>query len=99
MPDFLFDIGCDSFAYSVLRRFLPEEKVESIKGLALTADGKGAVFDVASDDLDLFLKGIIHFYLFLKKNLVFVNILTFIIIFCDKSSLFQCSCENFYYRE
>ncbi|CDP05280.1 unnamed protein product [Coffea canephora] len=46
-----------SFAYSVLRRFLPEEKVESIKGLALTADGKGAVFDVAAEDLDLFLKG------------------------------------------
>lgn len=46
-----------SFAYSVLRRFLSEEKVESIKGLALTADGKGAVFDVASEDLDLFLKG------------------------------------------
>ncbi|KAI5670176.1 hypothetical protein M9H77_10540 [Catharanthus roseus] len=46
-----------SFAYSVLRRFLPEDKVESIKGLALTADGNGAVFDVASEDLDLFLKG------------------------------------------
>ncbi|XP_027103898.2 DEAD-box ATP-dependent RNA helicase 7-like isoform X1 [Coffea arabica] len=46
-----------SFAYSVLRRFLPEEKVESIKGLALTADGKGAVFDVAAEDLDFFVKG------------------------------------------
>ncbi|XP_051121494.1 DEAD-box ATP-dependent RNA helicase 7-like [Andrographis paniculata] len=46
-----------SFAYGVLRRFLPEEKVESIKGLALTADGNGAVFDVASKDLDLFLSG------------------------------------------
>lgn len=43
--------------YSVLRRFLPDEKVESIKGLALTADGKGAVFDVAADDLDTFLEG------------------------------------------
>ncbi|KAI3458243.1 hypothetical protein Pfo_014906 [Paulownia fortunei] len=29
-----------SFAYGVLRRFLLEEKVESIKGLALTADGR-----------------------------------------------------------
>lgn len=46
-----------SYAYGVLRRFLPEDKVESIKGLALTADGKGAVFDVASQDLDLFLSG------------------------------------------
>ncbi|KAK4385083.1 DEAD-box ATP-dependent RNA helicase 7 [Sesamum angolense] len=44
-----------SFAYGVLRRFLPEEDVESIKGLALTADGKGAVFDVAAADLDNFL--------------------------------------------
>ncbi|CAA2962995.1 DEAD-box ATP-dependent RNA helicase 7 [Olea europaea subsp. europaea] len=46
-----------SFAYSVLRRFLSDEKVESIKGLALTADGNGAVFDVAAGDLDTFLAG------------------------------------------
>ncbi|XP_057774461.1 LOW QUALITY PROTEIN: DEAD-box ATP-dependent RNA helicase 7-like [Salvia miltiorrhiza] len=46
-----------SFAYGALRRFLPEEKVESIKGLSLTADGKGAVFDVAAEDLDTFLAG------------------------------------------
>ncbi|CAM8987616.1 unnamed protein product [Rhodiola kirilowii] len=46
-----------SYAYSVLRRFLPEEKVESIKGFALTADGNGAVFDVPSEDLSLFLAG------------------------------------------
>lgn len=46
-----------SFAYGVLRRFLPEEKVESVQGLTLTADGKGAVFDVAEEDLDTFLDG------------------------------------------
>ncbi|KAL2454283.1 DEAD-box ATP-dependent RNA helicase 7 [Abeliophyllum distichum] len=46
-----------SFGYGVLRRFLPEDKVESVKGLALTADGKGAVFDVAAEDLDTFLAG------------------------------------------
>lgn len=46
-----------SFAYGVLRRFLPEEKVESIEGLTLTADGMGAVFDVAQVDLDTFLEG------------------------------------------
>uniref|UniRef100_A0A7N0T1A6 DEAD-box ATP-dependent RNA helicase 7 n=1 Tax=Kalanchoe fedtschenkoi TaxID=63787 RepID=A0A7N0T1A6_KALFE len=46
-----------SFAFSILRRFLPEEKVESITGLALTADGNGAVFDVPTEDLDLFLAG------------------------------------------
>ena len=52
-----------SFAYGVLRRFLPEEKVESIKGLTLTADGNGAVFDVATEDLDAFLAGTFCFYL------------------------------------
>ena len=46
-----------SFVYGVLRRFLPEEKVETIEGLALTADQKGAVFDVAAKDLDTFLAG------------------------------------------
>ncbi|XP_016497180.2 LOW QUALITY PROTEIN: DEAD-box ATP-dependent RNA helicase 7 [Nicotiana tabacum] len=46
-----------SFVYSVLRRFLPGEKVESINGLTLTADGKGAVFDVSAEDLDQFLAG------------------------------------------
>ncbi|KAF8380399.1 hypothetical protein HHK36_027884 [Tetracentron sinense] len=46
-----------SFAYSVLRRFLPEEKVEAVKGFSLTADGKGAVFDVPAEDLETFLTG------------------------------------------
>ncbi|XP_077245714.1 DEAD-box ATP-dependent RNA helicase 7-like isoform X2 [Tasmannia lanceolata] len=38
-------------------RFLPEEKIEQIKGLSLTADGSGAVFDVPAEDVDLFLAG------------------------------------------
>ncbi|KAJ8552750.1 hypothetical protein K7X08_020143 [Anisodus acutangulus] len=46
-----------SFAYNVLRGFVPEDKVESIKGIALTGDGKAAVFDVSADDLDTFLAG------------------------------------------
>ncbi|KAJ4706150.1 DEAD-box ATP-dependent RNA helicase [Melia azedarach] len=46
-----------SFAFGVLRRFLPEEKVEAVKGMALAADGNGAVFDVPAEDLDLFLSG------------------------------------------
>lgn len=51
-----------SFVYSVLRRFLSEEKVESINGLTLTADGKGAVFDVSAEHLDEFLAGtFLHF--------------------------------------
>lgn len=40
---------------------MPEEKVEAVKGLALTADGKGAVFDVPAEDLDTFLAGIFNF--------------------------------------
>lgn len=59
-----------SFAFSVLRRFLPEEKVEAVKGLALTADGNGAVFDVPAEDLDMFLAGSVFmlpfFFLFFK---------------------------------
>ncbi|KAK2980929.1 hypothetical protein RJ640_022908, partial [Escallonia rubra] len=46
-----------SFVFGILRRFLPEEKAQSINGLSLTADGKGAVFDVSVQDLDLFLAG------------------------------------------
>ena len=46
-----------SFAFGVLRRFLPEEKVEAVQGLTLTADGNGAVFDVPAKDLDTFLTG------------------------------------------
>lgn len=46
-----------SFAFNVLRRFLPEEKVESVQGVAITADQNGAVFDIPVDDLDTFLTG------------------------------------------
>ncbi|XP_054785825.1 DEAD-box ATP-dependent RNA helicase 7-like isoform X1 [Prosopis cineraria] len=46
-----------SFAYGILRRFLPEEKVEAVKGLTLTADGNGSVFDVPAEDLDTYLAG------------------------------------------
>ncbi|PIA49836.1 hypothetical protein AQUCO_01300524v1 [Aquilegia coerulea] len=46
-----------SFIFSILKRFLPEEKVELVKGLTLTADARGAVFDVPSGDLDAFLAG------------------------------------------
>nr|XP_017258007.1 PREDICTED: DEAD-box ATP-dependent RNA helicase 7-like [Daucus carota subsp. sativus] len=46
-----------SVAFSILRQFLPEQKVDTVKGLALTADGRGAVFDVSAEDLDIFLAG------------------------------------------
>lgn len=52
---------CLSFAFRVLRRFLPEEKVEAVKGLTLTADGRGAVFDVPAEDLDSLLAGTFPF--------------------------------------
>ena len=36
---------------------MPEEKVEAVKGLTITADGNGVVFDVATEDLDTYLAG------------------------------------------
>ncbi|CAL9164253.1 unnamed protein product [Musa hybrid cultivar] len=46
-----------TFAFSTFRRFLPDDKIEGVKGLSLTADGTGAVFDVPADDVDAFLEG------------------------------------------
>ncbi|KAK8599527.1 hypothetical protein V6N13_077447 [Hibiscus sabdariffa] len=46
-----------SYVFGVLKRFLPEEKVQSVQGLTLTADGMGAVFDVAEEDVENFLAG------------------------------------------
>jgi len=44
-----------SFAFGILRRILPEDKVSLVEGMTLTADGTGAVFDVVESDLDLFI--------------------------------------------
>lgn len=44
------------FAWAVLRRWLPDNKVEEIKRLTLTADGRGAVFDVPGHFADEFMK-------------------------------------------
>ncbi|XP_010458375.1 PREDICTED: DEAD-box ATP-dependent RNA helicase 7-like isoform X2 [Camelina sativa] len=49
------EIYSPSYVYGMLRRVLPEDKVERIEGLSLTADKSGAVFDVVQSDLDLFL--------------------------------------------
>ncbi|KAK6926332.1 DEAD/DEAH box helicase domain [Dillenia turbinata] len=43
--------------FGTLRRFLPEDKVNALTGLSITADGSGAVFDVPSEDLDEYLAG------------------------------------------
>lgn len=45
------------FAFGILKRFLSDDKIEGVKGLSLTADGMGAVFDVPAADVDTFLKG------------------------------------------
>ncbi|KAI5070432.1 hypothetical protein GOP47_0014775 [Adiantum capillus-veneris] len=44
-----------SYAFSSLKRLLPEDVVEKVKGMSLTMDGLGAVFDVPSDLLNSFL--------------------------------------------
>ncbi|XP_077235172.1 DEAD-box ATP-dependent RNA helicase 7-like [Tasmannia lanceolata] len=46
-----------SSAFRVLREFVPVEKVDELRGLSLTADGKGAVFDVPAEDVNLFIAG------------------------------------------
>ncbi|OMO98005.1 hypothetical protein COLO4_14203 [Corchorus olitorius] len=46
-----------SFVFGVLNRFLPEEKAQSVQGMTLTADGRGAVFDVPEEDVQTFLAG------------------------------------------
>uniref|UniRef100_A0A0D6QTU2 RNA helicase n=1 Tax=Araucaria cunninghamii TaxID=56994 RepID=A0A0D6QTU2_ARACU len=46
-----------SYAFTVLKRIIPEEKISGISGMSLTADGTGAVFDVPSQDADLYLAG------------------------------------------
>ncbi|KAJ3690666.1 hypothetical protein LUZ61_019830 [Rhynchospora tenuis] len=45
-----------SFAFTTLRRILPDEKISAIKGMSLTADGMGAVFDVPCEDVDTFVE-------------------------------------------
>ncbi|KAK6936361.1 GUCT protein [Dillenia turbinata] len=45
------------YVFGALRRFLPEEKVNAVTGLSITADGNGAVFDVPTEDLDEYLAG------------------------------------------
>ncbi|XP_021765236.1 DEAD-box ATP-dependent RNA helicase 7-like [Chenopodium quinoa] len=46
-----------TFVYTMLKRFLPEQKANEVMGVALTADKRGAVFDVQADDLETFLVG------------------------------------------
>ncbi|CAN6198590.1 unnamed protein product [Urochloa humidicola] len=40
------------FAFTILKRFMPEEKLSDVKGATLTADGTGVVFDVPVADVE-----------------------------------------------
>ena len=42
------EINRPGFVFSHLKRHLPDEVVEEVKRLSLTADGKSAIFDVPS---------------------------------------------------
>jgi ATP-dependent RNA helicase DDX21 len=46
------EIPTHSYVFGALRRNLPEEVVESIRGMAITADGLGAVFDTPVENLE-----------------------------------------------
>lgn len=45
---------------SILRGFLSNEKIEGVKGLSLTANGMGVVFDVPADDVNAFTAGMLN---------------------------------------
>ncbi|XP_066399781.1 DEAD-box ATP-dependent RNA helicase 7-like [Miscanthus floridulus] len=40
------------FAFTILKRFMPEEKLADVKGASLTTDGTGVVFDVPAADVE-----------------------------------------------
>lgn len=46
-----------SFAYGILRRSFPDDKIDMVKSLSLTADGSAAVFDVPAEDVDSYING------------------------------------------
>ncbi|KAF0898455.1 hypothetical protein E2562_007291 [Oryza meyeriana var. granulata] len=45
------------FVLSTLKRFMPEERLADVKGITLTADGTGAVFDVPSAEVEDYIQG------------------------------------------
>ncbi|XP_062193821.1 DEAD-box ATP-dependent RNA helicase 7-like [Phragmites australis] len=45
------------FAFTILKRFMPEEKLADVKGATLTADGTGVVFDVPAADVEDYIQG------------------------------------------
>ncbi|XP_062199083.1 DEAD-box ATP-dependent RNA helicase 7-like [Phragmites australis] len=45
------------FAFTILKTFMPEEKLADVKGATLTADGTGVVFDVPAADVEDYIQG------------------------------------------
>lgn len=54
------------FAFTILKRFMPEDKLADVKGATLTADGTGVVFDVPAADVEDYIQGIMLLLLFVK---------------------------------
>jgi ATP-dependent RNA helicase DDX21 len=46
------------YVISTLKRFMPEDRLSNVQGVALTSDGRGAVFDVPSAEVQDYLQGI-----------------------------------------
>jgi hypothetical protein len=51
--------GC-RFGFTILKRFMPEDKLADVKGATLTADGTSVVFDVPAADAEDYIQGILH---------------------------------------
>ncbi|WVZ65591.1 hypothetical protein U9M48_014927 [Paspalum notatum var. saurae] len=45
------------FAFTVMKNFMPEDKLSDVKGATLTADGTGVVFDVPAADVEDYILG------------------------------------------
>ncbi|KAJ1290464.1 hypothetical protein BS78_02G245700 [Paspalum vaginatum] len=45
------------FAFTVMKNFMPEDKLADVKGATLTADGTGVVFDVPAADVEDYILG------------------------------------------
>ncbi|KAM0885432.1 hypothetical protein ACQ4PT_030357 [Festuca glaucescens] len=46
-----------TYVLSTLKRFMPEDRLSNVQGVALTSDGRGAVFDVPSAVVQDYLQG------------------------------------------
>jgi hypothetical protein len=56
------------FGFTILKRFMPEDKLADVKGATLTVDGTGVVFDVPAADAVDYIQGILCFHFYDKKK-------------------------------